>query len=360
LVKKLLLPLDCAVLKRCHVTVAERKRRLQTYPLSDLVDFSSNDTLGISKHPLLVERAIAFTRQYGVGSRASRLLTGNLPFHEEVEAQFAAFKGCESALLFPTGFQANVAILSALIDRCSVVLMDRECHYSLLAGAQLSHAKVMRYAHNSVEHLDQLLNKYSDKHCWVVTESLFGMDGSLSPLADIDTLTHAHGASLYVDEAHAIGIYGACGRGLAPASAITLSTCGKAMGCFGAFIGCSADIKEQLINQCGGFIYTTAPPPAQVGAIAASIELVPTLDSTRAHVIRLAERLDSDTHIVSVTMGSDANAVSASDRLRENGILALPIRPPTVPKGTSRLRISLNATHSDGDIDRLRELLCTI
>jgi 8-amino-7-oxononanoate synthase len=337
-----------------------------------LLDFSSNDYLGLSRHPLLVERAKAWTAEYGAGAGASRLVTGTHDAHIAIERKIAAFKGTETALLFPSGWQCNAAVLAALLKAAPGTLLftDRLIHASLHAGAA-GHRQI-RFRHNDLDHLERLLIAAEGGPKLIATESVFSMDGDRADLAQLVALARAHDAFLYIDEAHATGVLGPQGRGLSaahPGSDLVMGTFSKAFGCFGAYVAGSQLLIDYLVNACGGFIFSTAPPPAMLGAIDAALELVPTMDAERvrlaAHGEHLRARLTasgietaaSSTQIVPAIVGKAEEALALANALADEGLLAAAIRPPTVPSGTSRLRLTLHATHSTDDIDRLADAI---
>lgn len=339
----------------------------------DFLDFSSNDYLGLSRHPLLVERACEWAQQYGAGAGASRLVTGTSEAHLAVESKIAAFKGTEAALLFASGWQANVAVIPALLKAApgAAVFTDRLNHASLHHGCAAAGARQIRFRHNDLDDLAALLAaKGRDAPARIIlTESVFSMDGDTADLARLSALAHEHDAFLFIDEAHATGVLGPNGAGLSatvPGGVdLVMGTFSKALGGFGAYIAGSRLLRDYLVNACGGFIYSTAPPPAVLGAIDAALDLVPAMDAERRHLAALAARLreglrgigidtgTSATQIVPAIVGDSDAAVALSGRLAERGILAAAIRPPTVPAGTSRLRLALRATQSPEDIDGL-------
>jgi 8-amino-7-oxononanoate synthase len=345
-----------------------------------LINFASNDYLGLSQHPLLIERAREFTERYGAGSTASRLISGNMPIYAEIEQKLARGKGYETALIMNSGYQANVTVLAALADaevigKPVTVLADRLCHNSILQGVLLSGARLIRFQHNDMEHLEKLLRAQEEKgtHVIIVTESVFGMDGDCADLIMLGALARRFGAMLYVDEAHATGLFGPGGFGLCAAykgaADIAMGTFGKALGSFGAYIACSQTIRDYLIQRCGGLIYSTALPPAVLGAIDAALELLPQLQDQSAYLKINAARLRltlgaqgwncgaSETHIIPVILGAEESATLLADVLHKNEMLVPAIRPPTVPRGTSRLRISLSTVHKTSDINRLIEIM---
>ncbi len=341
-----------------------------------LLNFSSNDYLGLSQHPLLVQRAQEFAGKYGVGSTASRLITGNSPLYTEIEERIAHGKGYEAALIMSSGYQANLTVLAALADaevvgKPVLVLADRLCHNSILQGVLLSGARLIRFHHNDAAHLETLLQAQAGKgaHIIIVSESVFGMDGDCADLAALGALARQYEAMLYIDEAHATGILGPDGFGLCAAhkgaADVAMGTFGKALGSFGAYIACSATIRDYLIQRCGGLIYSTALPPPVLGAIDAALELLPQMQKERDYVQQQSARLRqalqaqgwncgvSTTHIIPVLLGDEQAALVLAESLREQGMLVPAIRPPTVPRASSRLRFSLSAAHRAEDIDRL-------
>ncbi|HEY0270660.1 MAG TPA: 8-amino-7-oxononanoate synthase [Sphingomonas sp.] len=337
-----------------------------------LIDFSSNDYLGLARHPLLIERSAEWAQRHGTGAGASRLVTGTHEAHLAIEAEIAAFKGAEAALLFPSGWHCNAAVLAALLKAAPGTLLftDRLVHASLHAGAA-GHRQI-RFRHNDLDHLEELLAADADRPKLIVTESVFSMDGDRADLARLVAIAKAHDAFLYIDEAHATGVLGPQGRGLSaghPGADLVMGTFSKALGCFGAYVAGSRLLVDYLVNACGGFIFSTAPPPAMLGAIDAALELVPGLDAERArlaaHGDHLRARLaaagidtaESSTQIVPAIVGAAEDALALAEALQADGLLAAAIRPPTVPPGTSRLRLALRATHSEDDIDALADAI---
>jgi 8-amino-7-oxononanoate synthase len=349
-----------------HVRLADGRR---------LIDVSSNDYLGLALHPLLTARAADYALRLGAGSAASRLMSGTLPEHLAVETRLAAFKGCEAALLFATGWQANASALPALINLMPApvkVFADRLNHASLHAGLGQTRARQIRFRHNDLDHLERLLAspEHAGRTRLIVTESVFSMDGDRVDLAALAAVAARHDAILYVDEAHATGVLGPQGRGLCAAlpadtPVIVMGTLGKALGGFGAYVAGPRLVIDALVQTAGGFIYTTAPPPAVLGALDAALDLVPGMDSERAALAAKADRVraaaarrgldtfGSSTQIIPIGLGDEAGAMQAMAAMEAEGLLAVAIRPPTVPEGSSRLRLSLSAAHDDEAIDRL-------
>ncbi len=338
----------------------------------DYLNFSSNDYLGLSQHRRVKERASTYAMRYGAGNGASRLVTGNSEQFDEIERKLAALKGKEAALLFASGFQANASILQALFDKKilkiePLVFSDRLNHASMHFGCNAAGVRQIRYRHLDTDHLAQLLTKYerSDQPKFILTESVFSMDGDVADLPKLAILAKQHNAFLICDDAHATGILGEGGAGLCGPADLTIGTFSKALGGFGAFVVGSTLMRDYLINRCAGFIYSTAPPPCVLGAMDAALELLPLMQAERAHVAHLAQvfrdelgirGLDfgaSKTQIVPVILGSAERVLKVSNHLRDDGIWATPIRPPTVSAGAARLRITFNAAHRQSDLDQL-------
>jgi 8-amino-7-oxononanoate synthase len=371
---------------------ANRLRRLRPWHWSkgelhdadgrSLIDASSNDYLGLSQHPLVKARAAEWAERHGAGAPASRLVTGTRDITLAVEQRLADFKRCEAALLFSTGFQANTTVIPALARvgdgdgslcvpgiplRGQVIFSDALNHASIVHGCRLARATTQVFRHNDLDHLDQLLGQFPGRKL-IVTESVFSMDGDRADLPALVQLAERHGAALYVDEAHATGVLGPQGRGLAAESGgvdVVMGTLGKAFGAFGAYIAGSRALIDYLVNSCPGFIYTTALPPAVLGAVDAALDLVPDMDQERAQLARNSQRLrdvlthlnydtlSSSTQIIPAVIGSEADALAAAQRLENAGVLTVAIRPPTVPEGTSRLRLTLHANLGEAGMQRL-------
>ena len=338
-----------------------------------LVDFSSNDYLGLTRHPELKARAADFVALWGAGSGASRLVTGNLPPYLAIESKIAAGKGAEAALVLASGFQANASLLPALLDKDCIVFADRLIHASLIHGCQAAGARLVRFRHNDMGHLEELLAEHRDRTPFIVTETVFSMDGDRADLGALSELAERFGAFLYLDEAHATGALGENGfglaHGMASSACLVMGTFSKAMGSFGAYAVCSANLRDYLVNRCGGLIYATALPPAVLGAIDAALDLVPTMKAERERLAANADYLRqglralgkdcgaSSTQIVPLIVGEERAALDLTFALERKGMLAMAIRPPTVPPGSSRLRFALASYHTEQDIDRLLAVL---
>ncbi len=337
----------------------------------ELLNFCSNDYLGLSKHAGVIEGSVTYAKKYGAGSTASRLITGTYEIHEKLEDRLAQTFHREAALLFNSGFQANSTIIETLTNRHSLVLTDRLSHNSLLQGSLLSRARLQRFEHNDMSHLEKLLIEAREEdynRIMIITETVFSMDGDRSDIPVIAALAEKHNALLFVDDAHAVGVWGEKGLGLGFDTSgidILLGTCGKAFGSFGAYVACSQKMKDYLVNYCPGFIYTTALPPAVVGAIDAALDIIPALNAERkkyhkkiSEVRRRLEDMSYDTgpsttQIIPVIIGDEKETVALAQWLEEQGILATAIRPPTVPENSSRIRITVTVRHTDEQIDYL-------
>lgn len=336
------------------------------------VNFSSNDYLGLSHHSELKRRSIEWANSYGVGSGASRLVTGNLGIYKKIEKKISDFKGYEDALIMVSGYQANSSVLPALFDKNvlkkkPLIFSDKLNHASMHAGCAVAGIKQIRYRHNNVEHLQQLLEKHitDDAPKFILTESVFSMDGDIAPLAQIYKLAKEYDCFTIVDEAHATGVLGENGAGLACGADMIIGTFGKALGCFGAYVACSRTVKEYLVNKCGGLIYATALPPTVLGAIDAALDMMPRLGQEREKLHGMGTYLRSSlrkmgyntgksvTQIVPVLIGDSEKTVLLSQYLKDSGVWVNAIRPPTVPQNEARLRIALSSAHTHDQIEHL-------
>lgn len=341
-----------------------------------LLSFASNDYLGLANDPRLVEALCAGARRYGVGAGASHLLGGHTTAHHELEEALAAFTGAPAALLFSTGYMANLALLTALCPRHGRVFEDRRNHASLLDAAGLAQARRHRY--RNIGGLRVALDA-ADLGGLIVSDGVFSMDGDIADVPALLALAKAQGAGLILDDAHAFGVLGPGGRGTPAAhgldhdpALVRMGTLGKAFGVFGAFVAAETDVIEALIQQARPYIYTTALPPAVAASARAALDLVIAEDDRRAmlfHRIRQFREgasalglrlLPSSTPIQPVVFGEAARAIAASRHLRDRGLYVPAIRPPTVPQGSARLRVALSAAHGADDVDRLLEALATL
>ena len=344
-----------------------------------LLAFCSNDYLGLSHHPQVIEAFRKGAERHGVGSGAAHLITGHGTAHQKLEEELAEFVGYPRALLFSTGYMANLGVISALLGRGDNLFEDRLNHASLIDGGLLSGARLKRYPHASAEALARQLAAAGKGERLVATDGVFSMDGDLAPLPQLARTCAEHGAWLMVDDAHGIGVIGPDGRGslahfgLGPTEVpILMGTLGKAFGVFGAFVAGSEDLIENLIQQARPYIYTTALPPAVAEAVRAALKLVKAEQWRRDHLAALVQRfhagaerlglmlLPSHTSIQALLLGEPERAIYWSVELERLGILATAIRPPTVPAGSARLRITFSADHLEADVDTLLAALDSV
>lgn len=337
-----------------------------------LINFSSNDYLGLSQHPKLKAAAIEATGKFGAGSGASRLVCGTLPVHRELEETIAAFKGTERALTFSTGYAAATGTICALVGKGDVVIVDKLVHASLVDGARLSEADLRVFRHNDVEDLERILVWAKDKNVrvLVITESVFSMDGDCAPLREVVALKEKFGAWLMVDEAHALGVLGPGRRGLVEALGlagqvdIQMGTLGKAVGSSGGFIAGSETLIDHLVNTARSFIFSTAPGPAAAAAAKAGLDLIASEEGEqlRTQLLQNIETLARPTEsaIVPIILGDEERALAAAEALKAAGFLVPAIRYPTVPRGKARLRVTLGASHAREQIEALSNALGTI
>jgi len=340
------------------------------------LSFCGNDYLGLAGHPDLVEALADGARRFGVGSGAAHLITGHSYAHAALEDDLAAFTGQPRALLFSTGYMANLGVASALVGRGDTLVEDRLNHASLIDAAQLSGARLLRYRHIDMDSLQRRLSSARGGETLVATDAVFSMDGDCAPLADMQALCRRHGAWLLADDAHGFGVLGDAGRGWffeqlgeGTEHTVLMATLGKALGTFGAFVAGSEALVETLIQQARTYVYTTATPPALAWATRTALRLVREGDARRAHLRELIARfrrgaaeldlplMESATPIQPLLAGEAAAALALGEALRARGILVGVIRPPTVPEGAARLRITLSAQHSTEQLDRLLDTL---
>jgi glycine C-acetyltransferase/8-amino-7-oxononanoate synthase len=330
----------------------------------------SNDYLGLSTHPAVKRAATLAIEQYGCGAGASRLICGTLPPHEELEASLADFKGTESALLFGSGYLANLGIIPSLISRRGLILADRLCHASLIDGCRLSGADFRVFRHRDSTHVESLLKqRSSNRPTLIVTDGLFSMDGDLAPLPELASLAQRYDATLYVDDAHGTGIMGSTGRGTLEHLGVEheirfqIGTLGKALGSSGAYIVGPRDMVEFLLNTARPFIFTTASPPSTAAAAVAALAVIQQDPERRARLWSNRERLfhglqrigfrmtDTVSPILPILIGNAASALAFAEQLLAHGVYAPAIRPPTVPNDTSRIRVTVTSEHTADHID---------
>ena len=354
-----------------------------------VVSFASNDYLGLSAHPSVVAAAQGALTRWGAGSGASRLVTGSRPVHSELEQELAEWKGTEAAVCFPTGFAANLGVLSTLGGPGVRILSDELNHASIIDGCRLSRSALAVYRHRDMGHLAELLADAAatPTPTIVVTDSVFSMDGDVAPLDDLVTLCERHNALLILDEAHAVlgpnlptatgrdghgggGMGGGGRNGLHGGTVVRVGTLSKTLGSLGGFVAASRDIVDLMVNRARSYIFSTAPTPADAAAALAAVRIVRSAEGA-ALTGRLAALIDRlaeagfappghPSPIIPVVLGSEQAALNASAALLQEGLWVPAIRPPTVPVGTSRLRVTLSAAHSDEDVTRLLHALALV
>lgn len=361
---------------------AERARlgliRKLAVPDPALIDFASNDYLGLAADPRLISAAHEAALQYGWGATAAPLVRGWKPPHEELVDALARFEQAEAVALFPTGFAANLGAVVSLVGAGDAIYADRLCHASLIEGARLSGARLRVYPHADAERLSAILKRERPAHrrVLILTDGVFSMDGDLAPLVDLTAIAERFGAMLLVDEAHGTGVFGPDGRGAASALGlaervpIKVGTLSKALGSLGGFVAGSRRLIDHIINHAPPFIYSTGLPPAAAAAAREALRIVQDEPERRERLLRrsgaLAAALRSNGFqtgnangpIIPIRLGESQSALAAAERLRAAGLLVPAIRPPTVPRGTARLRISVTAAHTETDLAGLADNLC--
>ncbi|MCF6284406.1 MAG: 8-amino-7-oxononanoate synthase [Candidatus Hydrogenedentes bacterium] len=355
------------------------------------LNFSSNDYLNLSGDPALKAAVVDAVAEQGCGATASRLMSGNLTIHEALERALADLTGQERALVFPSGYQANVGVLTSLAGPDDMIFSDALNHASIIDGARLSKASIQVYRHNDVAHLESLLRSIGlrravagvspvhssspAQHRIIVTDSVFSMDGDLAPLKELAALAARYDAVLVVDEAHAIGIWGEGGglcRHLGIRPDVTIGTLGKALGSGGGFAACDGPYRDLLINRARSFIYSTGVSPMNAAAALAAVEAIVSRKSLGPTLLRRARQFQSmladhgidvapgETQIIPIAVGDDAQVMTLAKSLLEAGLIATGIRPPTVPEGTARLRLSVTLAHDDTTLEKAAGILARV
>ncbi len=340
-----------------------------------IIDFSSNDYLALACHPDVIAASAETLRRYGAGAGAARLMSGDLNFHHELEESIATYKNKEAALLFGSGYQTNSTVIPALVGRSDVIFSDRLNHASIVDGCLLASSRLCRFRHNDLDHLEELLKKNRGTgEALIVVESLYSMDGDIAPLTELVALKEKYNCLLMVDEAHATGLFGPSGSGLveemecSPGVDLIMGTFGKALGSFGAYIAAEQSMIDFLINRARGFIYSTALPPAVIGASLAAISLCQSNKALRQQLwdkvafftSQLASHnipSSSPSQIIPLHIGKNAEAMAMADQLRQNNVFATAIRPPTVPENSARLRFSVTRHQSYAELEKTAELI---
>ena len=332
-----------------------------------LVSFSCNDYLGLSRHPKVIAAAVAATRAYGAGAGASRYVTGDNPLYRAVEARLARIKGTEGAVVFGSGYLANLGIIPALLGEGDLIVGDELMHACMHGGSRLSRARIAIFRHNDAGHCAEILaaERAKHRHCIVMTEGVFSMDGDRAPVKRLAEIARIHDAWLFTDDAHAFGVIGN-GKGSAHADGadgevpLQMGTLSKAVGAYGGYLCADEGTLELVRHRARSLIYSTGLPPAALGAAGAALELIETDSELTAKPLAKARLFTSalglpeaQSAVVPVMLGEPKRALDAAARLAEAGFMVVAIRPPTVPEGTSRLRVTFSAAHDDADIERL-------
>jgi 8-amino-7-oxononanoate synthase len=334
-----------------------------------MLSFSCNDYLNLTHHPKVKDAANAAIEVYGAGAGASRLVTGNHPLFGELEQRLARLKGTEAACVFGSGYLANAGIVPVMAGEGDLLLVDELSHSCLWAGAQLSRARVEKFRHNDVAHVEEIFRKHraGHRHALIVTDGVFSMDGDLAPLKELSALARAHDAWLMSDDAHGLGVLGG-GRGTAFAAGasvdLQMGTLSKALGSYGGYVCASSAVIDLLKTRARTLIYSTGLPPASVAAALAALDIVESEPDLTARPLAKAQAFTracnlplATSQIVAVVLGEPLAALEASQILEREGFLVTPIRPPTVPEGTARLRLAFTAGHPDDEIARLAKLV---
>jgi 8-amino-7-oxononanoate synthase len=336
-----------------------------------LISFCCNDYLGLSRHPQVIAAAVAATERYGAGAGASRYVTGDNPLYDAIETRLARIKGTETAIVFGSGYLANLGIIPALIGETDLIVGDELSHACMHGGARLSRATVRLFRHNDADHCAEILATERAKHghCLVMTEGVFSMDGDRAPVQRLAEIAQQHDAWLLTDDAHALGVIGG-GRGSSHAEnavgmvPLQMGTLSKAVGAYGGYLCTDRDTAEFIRHRARSLIYSTGLPPGTLAAIDAALDLIEHDAALVERPLMLARRFTDALHlpeaesaIVPLVLGEPTRALAAAQALEDAGFLVVAMRPPTVPEGTSRLRITFSAGHSDEDVARLIETM---
>ena len=350
------------------------------YKRKTLLNFSSNDYLGLSQNNTIKNDTIKIIKKYGIGSGSSRLVSGNFDFHEKIERELAKKKKSETTIIFSTGYLANYSILSSILSsnifkKNPIVFSDKLNHQCIYEGCKDKRINFLRFHHNDMNHLEYLLkkNKFKQNPKFILSESIFSMDGDFADIESLVNLKKKYNSFLFLDEAHATGVYGKNGFGLSlefnnDIDCVT-GTFSKAFGSFGAYVSCSKNLKSFLINKCPSFIYSTSLPFSLLASIYSGIKIIPKLKNERKKLIKNSYLLrtmlnkegfnigNSQTNIIPIIIGNSKKALIISKKLEKKGFYVVPIRPPSVPPNSSRLRISITSSHSQNNIKKLFKFL---
>lgn len=345
------------------------------YNKKEIINFSSNDYLNFSQNKEIKNAAIEGIRNQGCSSASSRLLSGSLDIHEKIESIIAERLGYENAILFGCGFMTNMGVISTLASKSDVIISDKLAHASIIDAIKMSEARHHRFNHNDIGHLEKIISKYSKETTkFIITESVFSMDGDIAPLDEISRIAKKYNAFLIIDEAHAIGAFGSKGEGIAKSACknikpdLIVGTLSKAIGNYGGFTACSTTVIKYLINKSRNFIFSTSLPPSTITGSIKAFELLAKnnyhekLDSLSSYFRKILQESGFDTgnsssQIVPVIIGDNNNALQISQALRTKNIFVKAIRPPAVPEGSARLRFSVTLAHTRKDLENVTEIL---
>ena len=354
-------------LLRTLVSTGRRPRARNRQHSADLISFACNDYLGLSHHPKVIKASREATRTWGAGAGASRLITGNNPLYANLESALAKIKDTEDAVVFGSGYLANVGVIPTLAARQDLILMDELCHACLFAGATLARCRTIRYRHRDTSELAGLLDEHrsAHRHCLVLTDGVFSMDGDRAPVDELLRICEAHDAWLMTDDAHGLGVIeNGRGSGFLDGRAVPvplqMGTLSKAVGAYGGYLCTNREVADLIRNRARSLHYTTGLPPGTLAAATAALELIATDEDLVRQPLerarRFADRMDlepPDSPIVPLVLADAHRTMRAAAALREKGFLVGAIRPPTVPEGTARLRLTFSAVHTEEEIDRL-------
>ena len=333
-----------------------QRRGLPARTTSSLISFASNDYLGLSQHPDVIEAGRAALLKFGAGAGASRLITGNHPFYEPLEALLARMKGKEAALVFGSGYLANIGVIPALVGKGDLILADKLIHACMVDGAKLSGAMFKRFRHNDIAHAEALLDEHRAqfRHTMILVDHVYSMDGDIAPLRELAALARKYDCWLMADDAHGFGI-------VKPEIDVDIwmGTLSKAVGCYGGYIAASKVVVNYMLSSARSFIFSTGLPPATCASALAALEIIAAEPQLAAQVLMYARRIQpqAQSAIVPIMLGSEARALAAAAVLQTYGLHAVAIRPPTVPANSARLRLTFSVTHRDTDITQLHKAL---
>ncbi len=328
------------------------RRCLPTSANESLISFAGNDYLGLSKHPAVMEAGVNALQAYGAGAGGSRLVTGNHPLYAPLEAKLAMMKHCEAVLVFGSGYLANLGIIPALVSKGDLILADKLVHACIIDGAELSGATLKRFKHNDIAHAEELLktHRIHARHTLIVVDHVYSMDGDLAPLAELSALAKTYNAWLMADDAHGFGIVESNAK-----VDIWMGTLSKAVGCYGGYVAARKEMIDYMVTHARSFMFSTGLPPAVCASALKALEMMEAEPERRMRTLALARRISpaAQSAIIPIILGTEEKALRAAEALRARGFGITAIRPPTVPSGTARLRVTVSAAHTDVEVDAL-------